>query len=146
MTRGAMVAAIVAGAALAAWAAELVPPGTSAARVQVTKIEHAGGTIRGELVNETGQEVSDVRLLITETFYWTDERHPGPDDPSDGRVVTIPGAIPPGGRLEFSTPFRPRPARDDGRFALRIQVLGMKQRPIWYPEDDDSDSSASDDG
>jgi hypothetical protein len=113
-----------------ALAADVVPRGESARRVEVRDLTFDGTRVSGLLVNRTVEEVSDVRLLVSERFLWKDEMHPGPNDPSRAMTFTVPGPLAPGGTLPFEQPMPPRPARTDGRFVLDISVLGLAQRPI----------------
>jgi hypothetical protein len=106
--------------------------------VQNVRVE--GPDIVGELVNRMPTTVSDIRLLVAETFLWTDERHPNEDDdPSSAAAVTVPGPIPPDGRVTVRAPFRSRAPRPDGRFVPRMEVVGAvthdPARPNVIPAD-----------
>ena len=108
----------------------LVARGESERRVEIRNVRYDAGTVAGELANHTADEVRNVRVLMTDTFLWTDERHPGPDDPSRGRAVTVAGPIAPGATLAFSESLGPRPDRHDGHFVLRVTLLGLAQQPL----------------
>src|SRR6202035_813981 len=40
------------------------------------------GTVTGQIRNQSKNTVRDVQLFIRYTWLWTNERHPGKDDPS----------------------------------------------------------------
>jgi hypothetical protein len=113
-----------------ALAGDVVPRGESARRVEVRDLTFDGTQVSGVLVNHTDEEVSDVRLIVGDRFLWTDEMHPGPNDPSRGMAFIVAGPLAPGGTLVFSQPMPPRPPRSDGRFVLEISVMGLAQRPL----------------
>jgi hypothetical protein len=122
---------LVAGVS-AAFAGGVVSRGESASRVEVRDLAFDGARVSGLLVNHTAEEVSDVRLMVSDRFLWADEMNPGPNDPSRGMPFTVAGPIPPGGTLPFSQPMPPRPPRHDGRFVLEVSVMGLAQRPLAY--------------
>jgi len=91
--------------------------------VQDVRVE--GSDILADVTNRMPETVSDIRLLVGETFLWRDERHPREDDPSTATTVTVPGPIAPNARVTVRVPFRPRPPRPDGRFVTRVEVVGV---------------------
>jgi hypothetical protein len=104
--------------------------------VQDARVE--GSEIVADVTNRTPDTVSDIRLLVGQTFLWRDERHPREDDdPSTATTVTLPGPIPPNERVTVRIPFRPRPPRPDGRFVTRVEVLGIvrqERAPAVQPD------------
>jgi hypothetical protein len=122
---------LVAGVSTA-FAASVVSRGESARRVEVRDLAFDGTRLSGVLVNRTDEEVSNVRLLVSDRFLWADEMHPGPDDPSRGMAFIVAGPLAPRAAMPFSQPMPPRPPRADGRFVLEISVMGLAQRPLTY--------------
>jgi hypothetical protein len=96
--------------------------------VAVADVARRGDSVVGTLVNRSGDEVRDVRLLIDVAFLWANEMKPGEDSPGRSTVMTVAGPLPPHGRLAFEfTPNPPLPARTDGRYAdPQVHVLGYQ--------------------
>ena len=69
---------------------EIRPAGQLADTVAVENVRRDPDAIRGRIVNRSVFPVSTVELLGTDAFLWTDERHPGPDDPGLAGTVTVP--------------------------------------------------------
>ena len=97
--------------------------------VQLEKLRLANGVVRGELVNSTAAEVSDVHLLIRYVWLWKNERNPGDDNPGRSEYDVVEGPIAPGARASFEhTPSPPLPVkRSDGRFQVEAVVVGLTQ-------------------
>ena len=80
--------------------------------------------------NVLSKPVRNVRVRIDRSWLWADERRAGGTEESPGRsaVYTVPGEIPPGGRLAFTyQPESPLPQRSDGRFETSVSVVGLEQ-------------------
>ena len=98
--------------------------------VRVEDVRTSGDEVSGRIVNESDDEVSNVRLLVSDHFLWNNERHPGTESPSDAHTVTVPGPIAPHGQAAFT--FRrpsPLPDRRDGRFVTDVTALEATERP-----------------
>jgi hypothetical protein len=92
--------------------------------VRVEGVRTMGDEVQGRIVNQTGDQLEDVRLLVSDQFLWRNERHPGEDSPSEAHAVTVPGPIPPHGTATFS--FRrpsPLPDRRDGQFVTDVEPV-----------------------
>ena len=123
--------AAVAGAASPSAARDLVAPGEIQASVALSSDVGEDGSIHGVLKNTGPQAVRDVRLLIHHTWLWRDERNPGPPQSNPGRTeyYVVEGEIAPGGTLGFHyVPSPPLPARTDGRFVTRAEIVGLVER------------------
>jgi hypothetical protein len=86
--------------------------------------------VSGVLVNLSDKTVHDIRILVTHSFLWANERHPGEaaDNPGRGAAYAVPGEIPPGGRLSFTYRFDPPlPQRSDGRFQTSVSVVSLER-------------------
>jgi hypothetical protein len=96
--------------------------------VAVTGIARRGDAVVGRLVNRSGAEIRDIRLLIDMPFLWADETKPGDDSPGRSSVLTVAGPLAPRGELAFEfTPSPPLPQRTDGRFTdPQAHVLGYR--------------------
>lgn len=86
--------------------------------------------VSGVLVNRSSEGVHHVRILVTSSWLWANERHPGAaeDNPGHAAFYTVPGEIPPGGQLSFThrgTP--PLPRRSDGHCETSVSVVGLDQ-------------------
>jgi hypothetical protein len=85
------------------------------------------GVVTGVVVNTSNSTLRDVRLMITHEWLWNDEFHPGTDDPGRAVSYTVPGEIPAGGQVRFTTPAEPLPERPGGYFRTRVNVLSLTQ-------------------
>lgn len=121
---------VVLGWAAQAGAAELLDDAAiarAAAVVDVTSDRHG---VRGRLENRTGDELRDVQLLLVHEFRWTDEMNPGEDAPGRSERLTL-GPVGPRGSLPFAHALRPPlPARADGRYVTRVEIMGLTQVPV----------------
>ena len=98
--------------------------------VAVRDVQASPDQVSGVLVNLSSKVIHDVRVLITRSWMWTDERHPGPaeDNPGRAAIYAVPGEIPPGGQLPFTyRPDTPLPQRSDGRFRTSVSVASLEQ-------------------
>jgi hypothetical protein len=98
--------------------------------VRIEEVRTTDDEVTGRIVNETGDQLDDVRLLIADHFLWKNERHPGAESPSDAHTLTVSGPIPPHGEKTFR--FRrpsPLPDRRDGRFDTQVSALEATRRP-----------------
>jgi hypothetical protein len=99
--------------------------------VRVEGVRTRGDEVEGRVVNETGDQLEDVRLMVSDQFLWRNERHPGEDSPSAAHAVTVPGPIPPHGSAAFS--FRrpsPLPDRRDGQFVTDVEPVELTRRAL----------------
>lgn len=88
----------------------------------------ADGALDATLENTTAGVMKDVKLLVTHTWHWKDERHPGTDNPGRSTYVTAAGEIPPHGTLPFRyRPDPPLPVRSDGWFETGIRLQSFTQ-------------------
>src|SRR6185436_17262734 len=98
--------------------------------VEVRDVRAEPDRVSGVLVNLSSKPVRGVRLRIDRSWLWADEKHAGGAEESPGRtaVYTVPGEIPPGGKLPFTyRPDTPLPQRTDGRFETSVSVVGLEQ-------------------
>jgi len=98
--------------------------------VAVRDVRVDSDQVSGVLVNLSNKGVHHVRILVTRSWLWAHERHPGApeDNPGHAAFYTVPGEIPPGGQLSFThqgTP--PLPQRSDGHFETSVSVVGLDQ-------------------
>src|SRR6516164_5658163 len=45
--------------------------------------------VRGTVVNRTGDQLENVRLIVADKFLWHNERHPGENSPGDAHDVVV---------------------------------------------------------
>lgn len=84
--------------------------------------------VAGEVVNISQQTLRDVQLRILYSWRWSNEFHPGTDDPGRAVYQTIDREIPPGQSARFSyKPSPPFPTRKDGYFEITVKVVGFTQ-------------------
>jgi hypothetical protein len=84
------------------------------------------GEISGEVVNNSKQTIRDVELQILYSWRWSDEFHPGKDDPGRAEYVRLETEIPPGQSVNFShKPWPPLPNRNHGYFENSAKVVGF---------------------
>jgi hypothetical protein len=94
--------------------------------VLVEDVRASPHSVHGRVRNLEDGELRDIRLLITHTFLWDDEMHPGENNPGRTDIFTIPGPIAPRGGLTFEEKLvPPLPARSDGYYQTSVQVLGF---------------------
>jgi hypothetical protein len=105
----------------------LAPQGvTSLVELEGVKFLKTDQEISGIVHNRGDQELRDVRLLIRYSYQWPNEYKPGDASPSRAVFYTVPGAIPPGGRVEFR--YRPTPGDlppTPAAFDARVEVVGF---------------------
>jgi hypothetical protein len=95
--------------------------------VVVRDVHMEDGVVSGVAINNTGNQLKDVDLLIRYDWLWTNEFAPGPDSPGRAIVHTLED-IPPGGEVPFTYfPESPLPDRSDGRFQTSVVVVGYTQ-------------------
>ncbi len=86
------------------------------------------GTVSGVLINQTGDVLRDVRLLVRYDWRWQNERNPGEDSPARSVYFTVTTDVPALGTLPFR--FSPTPAlpiRSDGHFSPSVEVARYTQ-------------------
>jgi hypothetical protein len=131
--RNIIVSVLASALAVAAFVqAEAPPPqvvvgGDQAVAVVRDVVAQADGSVSGVVANTSTRALRDVRLMIAHEWLWKNEFHPGADDPGRAVEYTIPGEIPPGGQMRFTTPPEPLPSRSDGYFRPRVDVVSLTQ-------------------
>jgi hypothetical protein len=114
--------------ALLAIASPPLARGDLSGDVIVQDVQASLDSVRGRTVNPKAAELRDIRMLVTHTFHWADEMHPGEDNPSRSDIFTIPGPIPPRGSISFEEKLvPPLPARADGHFVTSVEILGFTE-------------------
>jgi hypothetical protein len=99
--------------------------------LDVRDVRTDGSSVTGWVINQTSNEVRDVRLMVEQDFRWTREMQPGDDNPGSGTIVRVPQAIPAGGRVQFRYDMpAPLPQRADGHFETKVKVLSFSEH--WY--------------
>jgi hypothetical protein len=128
LARALMGVAMAAGMSGLAWA-DVTETTSLDSVVRVEGVRTMGDEVQGRVVNETGDQLEDVRLMVSDQFLWRNERHPGENSPSEAHAVTVPGPIPPHGSATFS--FRrpsPLPDRADGQFVTDVEPVALTRR------------------
>ena len=96
--------------------------------VQVRDVRVEDGVVSGVVINNTGNELRDVKLLIRYDWLWKNEFSPGHDSPGRAIAYSVQEDLPPGGQARFAYhPEAPLPQRPDGRFLTSVVVLGYTQ-------------------
>ena len=91
----------------------------------IESVHSEAGHVSGVIRNHSSQSVSDVRLLIQQTYHWPNERKPIGESPSQAVVRVIPGPIAPGDFVRFNEAvLTPQVAR--GSFEAHAQILGYR--------------------
>jgi len=120
----------LAGITIAAEDTTVVPEQRLQKIVDVRDVRAQRDEVSGVLENLSTKLVRNVQVRIDRSWLWNNERHPGEDQDNPGRsvVYTVPGEIPPGGRLLFTyRPDTPLPHRSDGRFETSVSVVSLEQ-------------------
>ena len=112
-----------------AWAETIISRQQAAQDVLVSDVRaEEDGAVSGVVVNNTGHEIQNVKLLVRYDWLWANEFSPGQDSPGRAIVHTIEEDIPSGGQVPFTYhPESPLPQRSDGRFQTSVVVLGYTQ-------------------
>jgi hypothetical protein len=98
--------------------------------VEAEPLADATGALRLRLTNHGDVPVRDVRVLIRHGFLWKDEYDPGETSPARAEVRAVEGTIGPGeSRVIEHRPDPPLPARADGTFESRAELLGYLALP-----------------
>ena len=96
--------------------------------VTIDSVQSEAGHVSGVIRNHSSESVSDVRLLIQQTYRWPNERKPTGESPSQAVVRVIAGPIAPGDSVQFNeavpTPQVERGSR--GSFEAHAQILGYR--------------------
>lgn len=103
---------------------EIVPAG-GIDEVRIADVRSAGEVVSGTIENRSDARITNLELMVSDTFRWKNERHPGDDDPSRGTKAVVPGPIPPRGSLTFRIERPAPPERRDGTFVTDVKVLGL---------------------
>jgi hypothetical protein len=114
-------------AAPAAWALDIVPARTADRSVEIENVKVQDHTVTGRLVNRSGHEISDVRLVVDHPFRWKDEWRPGRSSPSRASLEEVVGPIEPGKSRSFEFGPEKLPLRRDGHFTTRVELLGYTE-------------------
>jgi hypothetical protein len=96
--------------------------------VTIRNVSIKNGEVSGEVVNNSSDTLRDVVLEIRYSWRWSDEFHPGKDDPGRTVYYTAAKEIPPGGSARFEyKPSPPLPVRRDGSFVIDVKVAGFER-------------------
>lgn len=99
--------------------------------LEVRDVRSSDTEVTGWVVNHTGKEVRDVRLMVDQQWRWARERQPGDDNPGRGTVVRVEQPIPANGRVQFRYELpQPLPRRDDGHFETAVHVMSFSEH--WF--------------
>jgi hypothetical protein len=97
-------------------------------KVAVQNVTLQGDEVSGVVANGSPHPVRDVKLQITYGWLWTNERHPGTDNPGRTDYYTVPGDIAPGGSMPFTyRPATPLAKPHDGQFNASANVIGFTE-------------------
>jgi len=120
-------ALVLAGAAMATEDTIVVPDVRQIVEVRDVRVQ--ADQVSGVLVNLSSKAVSHVQLEVTQSWLWTNERHPGENENNPERAVVhlVPSEISPGGHLPFTFQTEAPPQRTDGRFETSVTVLSLEQ-------------------
>ena len=95
--------------------------------VDVSDVAAHGDLVTGTVVNRSSKTLREVTLLVHRSFLWSDERHPGEDEPGRTITYTLPDAIPPHGNRDFAVDTHTQPTRSDGRFVTTVEVASFTE-------------------
>ena len=83
------------------------------------------GQVSGVIRNRSSQPVSEVTLLIQQTYLWPNEFKPVGESPSRAVVRKVAGPIGPGDSMRFDEAV-PVPQTARGSFEARAEILGYR--------------------
>ena len=103
------------------------------AGLSVSNVSSSGDRVSGTLVNRTSKELKDVVLLVTRSWLWTNERHPGENSPGGSYYFTVKTPVAAGSSLPFSFDLPPpeTSASQAGHFEVSIQPTGYTE--VYIP-------------
>ncbi len=108
----------------------LVPKTGITSVVEVRDVTGDAASVSGRLVNLSDKMVSNMKLSVSDTFLWTNERHPGSNDPSQTETYNLAQEIPPNGSAPFTVQRTTAlPTRGDGQFETKVQVMALTEKP-----------------
>lgn len=90
--------------------------------IRVEQVAATDTAITGRVINLGDRRIERVELLANDTFLWTDDHHPGPQDPGGATHYTLPEPVPPHGSVLFRIA-RPLPSRSDGHFVTDVTIV-----------------------
>jgi len=123
-------AALLPAPATAEIAREEIGQGQIVTMVRVEGVRRDGDAVRFRLVNLTSDRLENVRVLVSESFRWKDEMHPGEDDPSRAEIFTVGEPIAPGATRDVTVTMPAPPVRGDGWFVLGATAVGLDTYPV----------------
>ncbi len=103
-----------------------VVPSEEADQVLVIKDLTVGdGSVSGTVVNKSAATLRGIQVLLTQSWLWNDERHPGSDSPGRTLPFMLETEVAPHSSAPFTLQIPPLAPRADGRFATTIEVLSF---------------------
>lgn len=108
---------------------DIVSGPAAAEKLELRDLEVASdGSVTGSVANAGAVAIKDVELLVTHVWSWSDERHPGENNPGRSSALHVSGEIPAGGSVPFSyTPDPPLLKRTDGSFQSTVVVKSFTE-------------------
>ena len=123
----AAIGAVMVATSWAQTSGQVISGQEAADTVVASDVKMTNGKVSAVLANKSSHAVRDVQLLIRHTWYWNNERHPGPDSPGRTDRFIVQDQIPANGSLPFTYSGQPLPGRADGHFKTTIEVIGFTQ-------------------
>ncbi len=121
----ALLLATGATAALAADAPTVVPE-QQLERVSVRDVQLEGDGVRALVVNQSEQRLEDLTLRVSYQWRWSDEFHPGSDNPGFSDTLQMETPLAPGEQREVRyDPPQALPERSDGSFSPQVSVVSF---------------------
>lgn len=108
-----------------AGAADLTSSSDIERSLTIDSIHSELGQVSGVIRNRSSQPVSDVTLLIQQTYLWPNEFKPTGESPSRAVVRKVAGPIGPGDSMRFDEAV-PVPQTARGSFEARAEILGYR--------------------
>ena len=121
---------VLALCSLPAFAEGLLSSTQQSAAISVRNVQVQGLEVQGEIVNHTADTVISAGVLVSHSWLWADETHPGADDPGWVDIYPLTVNIPPGGSAPFHVnSSRPAPQRSDGMFQTSVSISRFETVP-----------------
>ena len=95
------------------------------------------GAIEGSMVNNTGQKIGDVEVLVGYAWIWAEDfSRDRDDDPSWSITYTLPVELIPGESMPVKiAPAHELTSRDDGHYLISAKVVGYIRYRWVTPND-----------
>ena len=107
---------------------DVVPATQLAVTTTADDIVDSAERMTGRISNHGQYRIDNVRVMVSYTWLWNDDRRTDDASPGWTEMHTLPVAVEPGQSVPFSFEHeRGRPARDDGQLITTVKIVGFTE-------------------